>query len=370
LISAATPADVIAYWLALARAPRVGPRTFRALLDALGTPKAVFAESHAGLRALGLPTNTVEWLRAPDWRKVDDDLRWVAQPGHHCLTCLHAAYPPQLAEIADPPPLLFVRGDPAALQATQIAVVGSRNPSPTGEKLAHDFAAALVQAGLTVTSGLALGVDAAAHQGALRGKGCTVAVAGTGLDQVYPARNVRLAEDILAQGGALVSEFPIGTAPQAGNFPRRNRIISGLSRGVLVVEAALRSGSLITARMALEQGREVFAIPGSIHNPLSRGCNALIKQGAKLVESIEDVVEELGGVLPGRIGSPPADEVANGLDDEQAALLKAVAYEPTSVDTLIAATGFAPKAISSMLLLLELDGYVVSASGGHYCRIR
>lgn len=362
--------DALAYWLALARAPRVGPRTFQALLDRLGSPQAVFSESRAGLSSLGLAAPTVDWLLAPDWRKVEGDQRWLATPGHHCLTLAHPLYPLPLKEIADPPPVLFVQGEVESLCAVQIAVVGSRNPSPTGEKLAHDFGRALVEAGLVVTSGLAFGVDAAAHRGALDGHGRTVAVAGTGLDQVYPARHGQLAEAIVVQRGALVSELPTGTAPQAGNFPRRNRIISGLSRGVLVVEAALRSGSLITARMALEQGREVFAIPGSIHNPLSRGCNALIKQGAKLVETVQDICEELGASMPMQAWVQPVDEHRDEPDVAQASLLKSVAYEPTSVDTLIAATGLAPETISSMLLLLELDGHVIATGGGYYCRVR
>ncbi|QSA96805.1 DNA-processing protein DprA [Methylococcus sp. EFPC2] len=352
------------------RTPRVGPRAFQTLRDHFGSPEGVFSESRAGLTALGLAAATVDGLLAPDWRKVDDDLRWLAEPNRHCLTLDHPDYPLPLREIADPPPVLFVEGAPLALGSLQLAVVGSRNPSPTGEKLARDFSRALAEAGWAVTSGLALGIDAAAHRGALEGRGRTVAVAGTGPDQVYPARHARLAETIVQCGGALVSELPTGTAPQAGNFPRRNRIISGLSRGVLVVEAALRSGSLITARLALEQGREVFAIPGSIQNPLSRGCNALIKQGAKLVETVQDILEELGVYTPAPAAVPDSGEKPAAPDPALASLLKSVAYEPTSVDTLIAATGFAPETITSMLLLLELDGYVIASGGGLYCRIR
>jgi DNA processing protein len=358
------------YWLALLRAPRVGSHTFNALLERFGSPARVLAEPLEALTALGLGESTVAWLRNPDWAAIDEELRWLAAPDRHCLTLEDDAYPPLLREIPDPPPLLFVRGHANALACRQFAIVGSRNPSPTGEKLARDFAKALTDAGFAITSGLALGIDAASHRGALDGAGITLAVAGTGLDQVYPARHLALAEEILAQGGALISEFPIGTAPQAGNFPRRNRIISGLSVGVLVVEAALRSGSLITARMALEQGREVFAMPGSIHNPLSRGCNALIKQGAKLVESVTDILEELGAAVSSATPAARSRQPEDRLDEEYQALLKYIAYDPTSVDTLITATGSTPEAISSMLMLLELQGYIHTTSGGGYCRTK
>ncbi|MDD5033839.1 MAG: DNA-processing protein DprA [Methylococcaceae bacterium] len=366
---AATAGADLRFRLALLRAPGVGPRTYQALIERLGSPAAVFAESPADLSALGLGKSTLEWLQNPDWRRIENDLRWLELPGHHCLDLGDAAYPKALREIPDPPPLLFVDGEPAALQARQLAVVGSRNPSPIGERMAGDFARALVQAGFAVTSGLALGIDGAAHRGALSGGGLTLAVAGTGLDQVYPRRHRFLAEQILDQGGALISEFPLGTPPQAGNFPRRNRIISGLSLGVLVVEAAARSGSLITARMALEQGREVFALPGSINDPLARGCNALIKQGAKLVETVTDILEEFAAARLPLQAAVYREQHEEKLDPECHALLKYIAYAPTSVDTLVAATGKTPEAISSLLLLLELQGYVVSASGG-FSRIR
>ncbi len=329
----------------------------------------VFSESAASLARLGLGRETLEWLKKPDWKTVENDLRWLEFDGHHCLDENNPDYPLMLAEIPDPPPLLFVRGNVSTLAGKQIAMVGSRNPSPIGEKLAHDFSYALVETGFTVTSGLALGIDASAHQGALNGEGITVAVAGTGLDQVYPRRHVGLAEAIVDKGGALVSEFPTITPPQAANFPRRNRIISGLSLGVLVVEAAVRSGSLITARMALEQGREVFALPGSVNNPLARGCNALIKQGAKLVETVDDILDEFDmSRLPSKSKAQlqvPTEET----DDECHRLLKYIAYAPTSVDTLVAATGNTPEVIASLLLLLELQGYIASADGG-YSRIR
>lgn len=355
--------------LALLRTPRVGPRTFKALVDRFGSPRQIFGAPSADQAALGLGKETLEWLKNPDWEKVESDLRWLEIEGHHCLPVDDKAYPQILTEIADPPPLLFVRGDIDALASRQIAVVGSRNPSPGGERLAWDFARALTETGFAVTSGLALGIDAAAHQGALDGGGITLAVAGTGLDQIYPRRHYNLAETIVKQGGALVSEFPTLSPPQAVNFPRRNRIISGLSLGVLVVEAAMRSGSLITARMALEQGREVFAVPGSVNNPLARGCNALIKQGAKLVETVEDIFDEFAFErLPLKITAK--QHVPGGeLDGECRLLLKYIAYAPTSVDTLVAATGNAPEIITSMLVLLELQGHIVPADGG-YSRVR
>lgn len=361
--------EALRFPLALLRAPGVGPRSFQALVERFGSPGEVFAAPPAALAETGLPKETVAWLQNPSWAGVDADLRWLESPGHHCLPVDDPAYPPLLREIADPPPLLFAQGDIGALSSRQLAVVGSRNPSHNGVKFARDFARDLVETGFAVTSGLALGVDAAAHRGALDVGGTTLAVAGTGLDQVYPRSHRSLAEAILAQGGALVSEFPVGTAPVAGNFPRRNRIISGLSLGVLVVEAALKSGSLITARMALEQGREVFALPGAVNNPLAHGCNALIKQGAKLVETIGDILEEFS------IASPPAkspqrkETFAETLDAQCQSLLKYIAYAPTSVDTLVAATGSTPETIAPLLLSLELQGHIALAEGG-YSRIR
>ena len=298
-------------------------------------------------------------------------MAWLQQPGCHLLTLADPAYPLLLKQIPDPPPLLYVQGDPARLSQPQLAIVGSRNPTPSGIANAREFAACLARAGLTITSGLAVGIDGAAHQGALE-HGQTLAIAGTGLDRVYPARHKALAHRILA-GGALVSEYPPGTQAKPENFPRRNRIISGLSVGTLVVEATPRSGSLITARLALEQGREVFAIPGSIHNPQARGCHALIREGAKLVESAKDIIEELGSLLASL--TPASDLPASleqadaaGLEPEYQKLLESMGFDPISVDQLISRTGLTPESVSSMLLLLELDGHVSSAPGGYYSR--
>jgi DNA processing protein len=357
------------WWLAFLRTPGIGPRKFSLYRDFFGSPETVFKLSDTSLKAAGFKESAIAWIKNPNWALIETDLAWAEAPGHACLLLHHPDYPGRLKEIPDPPPILFVQGSPEILSSRQLAIVGSRNPSPTGGKLAHDFAYDLSKLGFTVTSGLALGIDAAAHRGALDGEGATVAVTGTGLDEVYPAQNRRLAADILAQSGALVSELPLGTKPLACNFPRRNRIISGLSFGTLVVEAALRSGSLITARMALEQGREVFAIPGSVHNPLARGCNALIKQGAKLVETVGDITEELQlfpPLLSNLENSGKSSHIPqNCTDDASLQLLKYIAYEPTSVDTLIMETGKTPDILAQMLLALELDGHIISSNGGY-----
>jgi DNA processing protein len=356
----------IKYWLAMLRIPGVGGVTIQRLLAHL-EPQQVFETSSANLRGLGFSEKIIEALQKPDWEQVEQDLLWLQQPNNYAITIDDQAYPPQLKEISNPPPILFVKGDVSLLLEPQIAMVGSRNPSSSGVKTAIEFAQALAAAGLTITSGLALGIDAASHQGALNVNGSTIAVVGTGLDRVYPASHKQLATEI-AEHGALVSEFPLGTNAKADHFPRRNRIISGLCVGLLVVEAAQQSGSLITARLALEQNREVFAIPGSIHNPLARGCNALIRQGAKLVETAEDVFEELGQYNQSSIESQPQlDQTA--LDLEHQNLLKLIAYSPTSVDTLVQESGWSVEMISSILLVLELQGYITSAAGGSYYRI-
>lgn len=315
----------------------------------------------------------LEYLSAPDWRGVEQDLAWLEQSGSHLLALDDLRYPPLLRQIPYPPPLLFVRGDSGCLRLPQLAIVGTRNPTPLGRETAHSFAAYLAGAGMVITSGLALGIDAAAHQGALSSGSRTIAVMGTSLDRVYPAKHRDLAHAI-AEQGALVSEFPIGTSPAAGNFPQRNRLISGLALGVLVVEAAAQSGSLITARQAVEQGREVFAIPGSIHNPLAKGCHSLIRQGAKLVETAADILEELGSLAAaGAETSTFSVEVspaANPLDDDYRQLLAAIGDEPAGVDSLVERCGLTAEVVSSMLLILELEGYVAAVPGGLYCRLK
>jgi DNA processing protein len=351
----------LAAWLRLTLVPGLGGQGLRKLLSEFGLPLQVLAASRAALtRALGdalaarlLSTDTAE--------SVEAALAWAAQPGNAIITLADDGYPRALLEIPDPPALLYVRGRLELLGANGVAIVGSRNATAQGVVNAEGFARALSRAGLTVVSGLALGIDAAAHRGALDGAGSTVAVLGTGIDVAYPARNAELFA-LIAGRGAIVSEFPLGTPPVAANFPRRNRIISGLARGVLVVEAALDSGSLVTARLAGEQGREVLAVPGSIHSPLSKGCHALIKQGAKLVESAHDVLEELGGVASTRTASREAPE-------ETHALLAHMGHDPCNVDILCGRSGLTADAVSAMLLQLELDGKVASLPGGRYQRI-
>jgi DNA processing protein len=352
------------------RVPGLGAVGCQALLERCGTPQAVLELAAAEGGGWGLPAATLAGLRAPDWRAVEADLAWLQRADNHLLSLTDPAYPSLLRAIHAPPPVLFVHGAPAAIAGLQLGVVGSRNPTPVGRDTARDFAAALTGHGITVTSGLALGIDAAAHQGALDAGGITVAVAGTGLDRVYPASHRALAHRI-AECGALVSEFPPGTGPRPDHFPRRNRIISGLSLGVLVVEAAQRSGSLITARHAMEQGREVFAIPGSIHNPLSRGCHTLIRQGAKLVEAVLDVLEELGPLACAAAqGATAAETPSPGdLPPEHRRVLDHLGYEPTPIDTLVERSGLTPESVSSILLVSELHGHVASTTGGLYMRV-
>jgi DNA processing protein len=362
-----TAPDTYKYWLALLRIPGVGCKTY---LNILGhcTPEQVFSEKHSALSALGLRDASIEAILNPDWKTVDQDLRWLEQTDNHALLFSSHDYPKQLKEIPDPPPIIFVRGAIGILAHPQIAIVGSRNPSTTGVRTAMDFAKSLAINGFTITSGLALGIDAAGHQGALDANGLTIAVAGTGLDRIYPARHKKLATQILEKG-AIVSELPPGTVAKANNFPRRNRIISGLCMGLLVVEAAKQSGSLISARLALEQNREVFAIPGSIHNPLARGCHALIRDGAKLVEKSQDILEELDQHFQSPIEKEP-QLVQTTLDLNQQKLLNLVQFSPTSIDDLVTASGDSVENIASVLLVLELQGYIASVAGRGYTRIK
>ena len=358
------------WWLALTRSPSLGARGLAVLLqkfpDHLDLLQRIRAGDHRAL-----PGRVRAGLKTPDWRAVDSDLDWAERAGNHRLTRFGCTYPPLLLETADPPPVLYATGELRWLTSPMVAVVGSRRPTPNGAQTAHRFAGALTAAGLTVCSGLAAGIDGAGHAGALAASGATVAVVGTGLDRVYPAAHRRLAADIRAHG-AVVSEYPPGTPPRAGHFPRRNRIISGMSLGTLVCEAALRSGSLITARLAAEQGREVFAIPGSIHNPLARGCHALLRDGATLVETVDDVLAELpplAGALQARMAiSGVAPAAFADLPAECENMLRYVDFEPTPVDVLVARSGVTAAAVCAMLLALELQGYVSSAPGGGYFR--
>ncbi len=352
----------LAAWLRLTLIPGLGGETQRKLLAAFGLPETIFAAGRLAARAVA--GDRADLLFDVDPAPgIERSLAWAAQPGQHIVTLADADYPPALLEIADPPCLLYVRGNPALLSRRGLAMVGSRNATPQGTQTAENFARALATRGLAIISGLALGIDAAAHRGALAAGGETIAVIGTGADRLYPARNRELALAI-AERGAIVSEFPLGTPAIAANFPRRNRIISGLSRGVLVVEAAPESGSLITARLAAEQGREVFAIPGSIHSPVARGCHKLIKQGAKLVETAQDILEEFGNC-------PESLEVATpdlpGTDDPP--LLAALGHDPCHFDDLVERTGLAAEHLLSELLTLELAGLVATLPGNRYQRL-
>lgn len=360
-------------WLALARVPGLHAGRLARDHGPPLEPLALLRESNAALAALGLGDAAVAALRNPDPEGLQSDERWLAGACRGLVTWGSPGYPVLLAAIEDAPLVLFVEGDPASLALPQLAIVGSRNPTHLGRDTATQFAAHLARAGLAVTSGLALGIDGAAHRGALAAGGRTVAVLGCGLDTVYPREHAALAREIAGQG-ALVSEMPTGSPPLRQHFPRRNRIISGLSAGTLVVEAALQSGSLITARLAGDQGREVFAIPGSIHSPLSRGCHRLIRQGAGLVESADDIFAALGPLLRGlhaAMGAEALDaqeDSGPALDKDYEILLDALGFAPASVDTLVERTGLGPDAVASMLLILELDGRVAQQHGGLYCR--
>lgn len=352
-------------WLRLSLLDGLGPQSLRKLLLAFGSPQDILAASSRDLGAVvsgKLATAIREGGAAnAELAKVE---QWLTDPGNHIVTFADSGYPQSLLEIADPPPLLYVKGRLDLLNRTGFAIVGSRNATTQGLNNAEAFAATLSAAGLTIVSGLALGVDAAAHRGGLASPASTIAVVGTGLDVVYPARNRELAHRIAADG-ALVSEFALGTPAIASNFPRRNRLICGLSRGVLVVEAAVSSGSLITARLAAEQGREVFAIPGSIHSPLAKGCHALIKQGAKLVESAQDVLEELGQTAPLSAAQPANVEAANDHP-----LLIHIGFDPVDTDTLQQRCGLTAAELNMALTDLELTGQIESLPGGRWQRIR
>ncbi|MHB8534361.1 MAG: DNA-processing protein DprA [Sulfuricaulis sp.] len=358
-------------WLTLRRAPGVGARTQRDLLQHFGSIENIFSAGRGLLEKVLAGKNEAvnAILDGPDETKLGPELAWLSESRHHLLVWSDPDYPPLLREIPDPPVMLYIAGDRRLLSDPQLAIVGSRNPTPMGRENARAFARSLAGAGLAVTSGLALGIDGAAHRGALEAGGKTVAVAGTGLDRVYPARHRELAHEIV-EHGALVSEFPLGTPPLPENFPVRNRIISGLSLGTLVVEAALQSGSLITARMATDQGREVFAIPGSIHSPQARGCHALIRQGAKLVEAAQDVLEELGPLASIVLQTARENTAAESASDSpMRALLEHIGHDPVSIDALIERSGLTSDAVSSMLLQMELTGLVCSCPGGKVQRI-
>jgi DNA processing protein len=352
-------------WLTLEAVPGLGPETAGRLLEVFATPEAILGASVAQLSPV-VGNNLARVIaQGVDKASLQAGLDWLADPGNHLVTWLDPAYPAALRDLAAPPAWLYVKGDPAWLSRPMLAIVGSRHATPQGLRDAEAFAKSLSEAGLTIVSGLALGIDAAAHTGGLAGLASSVAVVGTGLDRVYPARNKALAHRLAAEG-AIISEFPVGTPPKSGHFPRRNRIISGLSLGVLVIEAALESGSLITARLASEQGREVFALPGSIHSTLAKGCHRLIKQGAKLVESAADVLEELGRVLPASLPVSSPVSSRGGADDS---LLEQLSGGPLILDQLASRLGLTVEDVSVKLLAAEMDGTVAKLPGGLYQRL-
>jgi DNA processing protein len=371
-------------WLILLRAPGLGPAALRELVLRNGDTQGALAAARRGEQERAIDPTCRDWLNAPDRALIDADLAWLSAPAHTLLGFDSAEFPSLLNEIPSAPAALFVVGETTALWQPQIAIVGSRNASQGGGANAAAFARELAMAGFAITSGLAEGIDGAAHAAALDVGAATLAVLGTGPDLVYPPRHRELAARIVAQG-ALVSEFPPGTPGHPRHFPRRNRIIAGLSLGTLVVEASLRSGSLITARNATEAGREVFAIPGSIHNPLARGCHQLIRNGAKLVETAADVITELAplaqrlgaslrerlqGSAAARAGSPGLRSIpsARANDPDYTKLLASLGHDTLGIDQLAARCGLGAAALSSMLLMLELEGEVVTARGGGYAR--
>lgn len=384
--------DELAAWLHLVLTHGVGSSTARDLLARFGLPSQILSAGFPALQkcvpekiALALSTKPDDALQA----QIDKTLAWASEPGNHVLTLADTNYPPALLSIADPPPLLYAKGRTELLSRPAVAIVGSRNATAQGMQNAERFAQTLSTAGLCVVSGLALGIDAAAHAGAcseVSGQGSTIAITGTGLDLVYPAKHRALAHRI-AEQGCLLSEYPIGTAAIAANFPRRNRLISGMSLGVLVVEAALQSGSLITARSALEQGREVFAIPGSIHSPLAKGCHQLIRQGAKLVESAQDILEELqlhaaapskhhaidrmkdSAAMSAAITLSPTTELSTASNEHARQVMRAAGHDPASVDQLAERTGLPASDIQASLLLLELDGKFERMTDGRYQKL-
>jgi DNA processing protein len=362
-------------WLALRQHPTLSLKNCFNLLNHTGTIEALFKTTPHTLTQLGLSAEQIESLLNPNWKSISVQLDQLYHQHIQILPYTVAEYPAQLREISQPPLVLFVQGEVALLQQAQLAIVGARNPSPTGCDIAYQFARALGQAGFVMTSGLALGIDGASHQGALSTPAKTIAVLGCGLDQIYPRAHTNLAQAILTQGGAIISEFPPNTPPKAQHFPQRNRIISGLSLGVLVIEAAQKSGSLITARYALEQNREVFAIPGSIYNPLSKGCHQLIKQGAKLVETIADILEELPPLISSQNMDPKTETILETIPASQKPLapldqnlLDQVGFEVTTVDQLIQRTQLNAETISSRLLILELQGKISAIPGGYIKR--
>lgn len=371
------PPSQLESWLTLVHAPGIGPASAQKLLRHFHSADGVVQASRSALVNAGLNAKAAGALAAAaESDAIQQDLHWMADGAdRHILAFDSTQYPSLLKQIAQPPPVLYVRGDIEALHAPQLAIVGSRKPSAYARRVTARLSTELCALGLTITSGLAHGIDAEAHQAALQAGSLTIAVTGTGLDRVYPARHHALAHQI-AQCGALVSEFPIGTNPKPSFFPRRNRIISGLSYGALVIEAALKSGSLTTAAHATEQSREVFAVPGNIDNPLARGCHALIRKGATLVETAQDVIEQLAPMLPGALEIPLSDPTetdsrgAPQLSADASALLEKIDFEAVSLDELVERTGMQVARLAELATELEMAAKIETRTGGAYCRVR
>ncbi len=367
-------AEEVFAWVVLSRTPALDAQILSKVLGILGDAPGVINASDAARQSAGVPPLSREYLSSAEGVVCAAERPWLLHPAHHVVPFTDPHYPALLRELPSCPIALYAAGNVGVLNDPQLAIVGSRNPSPAGRDIAFEFAESLAGCGLGITSGLADGIDSAAHRGALKAQGVTVAVLGSGVDVIYPRINRTLGDEICRQG-ALISEFPLGTPPRRENFPRRNRIIATLSLGTLVVEAARRSGSLITARLAADHGRELFAVPGSIRNPLSRGCHELIRHGAKLTESAADILSELNfsafferGRLAAADLAPPSRNEA-GMDKEHKILLDALGFDPADLDVLVDRTGFKPEAVSSMMLILELEGHVQAAPGGRYSRV-
>jgi len=358
----------LALWICLNQVHGLGSHGFCKLLQAFGSPEQIYATNYSQLLTIVAEPIAEQIRLGPNLDSAAPTLQWLENSDNHLITLADKDYPQTLLEISDPPPVLFAKGNLHWLNSASIAVVGSRNASPQGEKNAEEFSLALCQQGYTIVSGMALGIDGAAHRGALKASGATVAVVGTGLDIVYPARHRDLAHQIVERG-VIISEFALGTPSRAQNFPRRNRIISGLGLGCLVVEANVQSGSLITAKLAAEQGREVFAIPGSIHSPMSKGCHELIKQGAKLVDSIKDIIDELGCIATNQFPAMTLPGSQLNSASQTNPLLECIGFDPVSMESLVERSGLTSEHLSAMLLMLELENKVASLPGGRYQRI-
>ena len=363
-----------AAWVTLTRTPALDIPAVSSALEIFAHAQGIVEASDASRERAGMPAAACAFLSSAKARVNFAERAWLEQPGHTVLPFTDSRYPALLRRADRCPVALYVAGNAGVLNDPQLAVVGSRNPTPQGRDTAYEFSEYLASRGLAITSGLAEGIDAAAHRGALRAQGITLAVLGSGMDVIYPYCNLSLSAEIQRQG-ALVSGFPLGTPPRRENFPQRNALIASLSLGTLVIEAARRSGSLITARLAADLGRELFAVPGSIHNPLSRGCHELIRQGAKLTETAHDILSELNfseffaQCAGGPSGASTASIPASGMDKEHKILLDALGFDPADLDVLVVRTGFKPEAVSSMMLILELEGHVQAAPGGRYSRV-